>query len=82
LRQQFWKDVRIVGGGEEFNKNLEMAGRVADYFELGDLIARDATRCARCLSDVEPPSPTATDRVEAEAIAAARARARELRSKS
>jgi succinate dehydrogenase / fumarate reductase flavoprotein subunit len=42
LRQQFWKDVRIVGGGEEFNKNLEMAGRVADYFELGDLMARDA----------------------------------------
>jgi succinate dehydrogenase / fumarate reductase flavoprotein subunit len=42
LRDQFWKDVRIAGNGEEFNKNLEMAGRVSDYFEVGDLIARDA----------------------------------------
>jgi succinate dehydrogenase / fumarate reductase flavoprotein subunit len=42
LRQEFWENVCVTGSGEDFNKNLEMAGRVADYFELGELLCRDA----------------------------------------
>ncbi len=42
LRDEFWKDVKVVGKGEEFNQNLERAGRVADYLELGELMAIDA----------------------------------------
>ncbi|MEW6058349.1 MAG: fumarate reductase/succinate dehydrogenase flavoprotein subunit, partial [Bdellovibrionota bacterium] len=42
LREEFWQNVRVPGTGEEFNKNIEMAGRVADFFELGELMALDA----------------------------------------
>jgi succinate dehydrogenase / fumarate reductase flavoprotein subunit len=42
LREQFWKDVRVTGSGEELNKELEKAGRVADFLELGELMCRDA----------------------------------------
>ena len=42
LREEFWKDVRITGNTAEFNNELEKAGRVADFLELGELIARDA----------------------------------------
>jgi succinate dehydrogenase / fumarate reductase flavoprotein subunit len=42
LREQFWKDVRVLGDGEELNQSLEKAGRVADFFELAELICRDA----------------------------------------
>jgi len=42
LRAEFWDNVRVPGSGEDFNKELEMAGRVADYFELGELMCRDA----------------------------------------
>jgi succinate dehydrogenase / fumarate reductase flavoprotein subunit len=42
LREQFWKDVRVLGNGEELNQSLEKAGRVADFLELGELICRDA----------------------------------------
>ncbi len=42
LREEFWKDVRIPGNTAEFNNELEKAGRVADFLELGELIARDA----------------------------------------
>jgi len=42
LKESFWADAYVSGSGDEFNKNLEMAGRLADYFELGDLMARDA----------------------------------------
>ncbi len=42
LRDEFWKNVNVPGGGEELNQSLEKAGRVADYFELGELICRDA----------------------------------------
>src|SRR3990172_7592001 len=42
LREQFWHDVYVPGSGETLNKNLEFAGRVADYLELGELIAVDA----------------------------------------
>ncbi len=42
LREQFWRDVRVVGSGEELNQSLEKAGRVADFFELGELMCLDA----------------------------------------
>ncbi len=42
LREDFWKNVRVGGSAEDLNKGLEFAGRVADFFELGELMARDA----------------------------------------
>jgi succinate dehydrogenase / fumarate reductase flavoprotein subunit len=42
LREEFWQNVNVVGEANSFNKNLEMAGRVADYMELGELMAKDA----------------------------------------
>lgn len=42
LREEFWSDVRIPGTDAEYNKNLELGGRVADFLELGELMARDA----------------------------------------
>ncbi len=42
LREEFWSDVNVTGSGDDFNQCLERAGRVADYFELADLICRDA----------------------------------------
>jgi succinate dehydrogenase / fumarate reductase, flavoprotein subunit len=42
LREQFWKDVRVPGGGQELNQSLEKAGRVADFFELAELMCLDA----------------------------------------
>ena len=41
LREEFWKDVRVLGDGP-MNQSLEKAGRVADFFELGELMVRDA----------------------------------------
>ncbi len=42
LREEFWNDVRIPGGKDEFNQELEKAARVADFIEIGELMARDA----------------------------------------
>jgi succinate dehydrogenase / fumarate reductase flavoprotein subunit len=42
LRAEFWKNVKLVGGARELNSELERAGRVADFLELGELMARDA----------------------------------------
>ena len=42
LREEFWRDVRVVGENEELNQSLEKAGRVADFLELGELICLDA----------------------------------------
>jgi succinate dehydrogenase / fumarate reductase flavoprotein subunit len=42
LREEFWKDVKVVGSDKDINQNLERAGRVADYLELGELMAVDA----------------------------------------
>jgi succinate dehydrogenase / fumarate reductase flavoprotein subunit len=42
LREQFWKEVRVQGSGEELNQSLEKAGRLADFMELGELMCRDA----------------------------------------
>jgi succinate dehydrogenase / fumarate reductase flavoprotein subunit len=42
LREQYWRDVRVLGGDEEINQSLEKAGRVADFFELAELMCLDA----------------------------------------
>ncbi len=42
LREQYWKDVSVPGTGAELNQSLERAGRVADFFELAELICTDA----------------------------------------
>jgi succinate dehydrogenase / fumarate reductase, flavoprotein subunit len=42
LRTQFWRDVKVLGTGEELNQSLEKAGRVGDFFELGELMCLDA----------------------------------------
>jgi succinate dehydrogenase / fumarate reductase flavoprotein subunit len=42
LREEFWRDVRVLGTGEELNQSLEKAGRVADFLEFAELMCRDA----------------------------------------
>jgi succinate dehydrogenase / fumarate reductase, flavoprotein subunit len=42
LREEFWKDVNVLGAGESLNQSLEKAARVADFLELGELMCRDA----------------------------------------
>jgi succinate dehydrogenase flavoprotein subunit len=42
LRDEFWRNVKVPGQNEELNQNLERAGRVADFFELAELMCIDA----------------------------------------
>jgi len=42
LREEFWRDVRVLGSDETLNQSLEKAGRVADFLEFGELMCRDA----------------------------------------
>ena len=42
LREEFWKDVKVVGSEATMNQSLEKAGRVADFLEFGELMCRDA----------------------------------------
>jgi len=42
LKKEFWSDVRVMGDIDEFNPELDKAGRVADFIELGELMCRDA----------------------------------------
>ncbi len=42
LRDEFWQDVNVVGTDNDLNSELERAGRIADFLELGELLARDA----------------------------------------
>ncbi|MFH1136026.1 MAG: fumarate reductase/succinate dehydrogenase flavoprotein subunit [Pseudomonadota bacterium] len=42
VREEFWRNVHVTGSSEDFNQSLERAMRVADYLELGELMARDA----------------------------------------
>ena len=44
LRAQYHSDVRVLGDGESLNQSLEKAGRVSDFFELAELMCRDALR--------------------------------------
>ncbi len=42
IRADFWENVIVPGSGQELNQSLERAGRVADFLEFGELLARDA----------------------------------------
>ncbi|HEX8037714.1 MAG TPA: fumarate reductase/succinate dehydrogenase flavoprotein subunit [Chryseosolibacter sp.] len=42
LRNEFWENVNVLGGSGELNQELEKAGRVADFMELGELMVDDA----------------------------------------
>jgi succinate dehydrogenase / fumarate reductase flavoprotein subunit len=42
LEEAFWRELRVTGTGEELNQELERAGRVADFFELAELLCYDA----------------------------------------
>lgn len=42
LREEFWQNVRVPGSAADLNQSLEKAGRVADFFELGELMCVDA----------------------------------------
>jgi len=42
LKGEFWRNVKVTGENEDLNQTLERAGRVADFFELGELIVIDA----------------------------------------
>ena len=42
IREEFWKNVKISGTGDEFNQQLENAGRTADFMEFAELLCRDA----------------------------------------
>jgi succinate dehydrogenase / fumarate reductase flavoprotein subunit len=42
LRDEYWQNVKVPGTGGDFNQSLEKAGRVADFFELAELMCIDA----------------------------------------
>ena len=42
LREEFWKNVKVTGSGNDLNQDLENAGRTADFLEFGELLCRDA----------------------------------------
>ena len=42
LREEFWRDVTVLGGTDSFNQSLEKAGRVADFLEFAELMCLDA----------------------------------------
>jgi succinate dehydrogenase / fumarate reductase flavoprotein subunit len=42
LREEFWRNVKVAGENEELNQSLEKAGRVADFFELAEVMCLDA----------------------------------------
>jgi succinate dehydrogenase / fumarate reductase flavoprotein subunit len=42
LKKEFWSNVRVLGGAASLNQDLEKAGRVADFIELGELMCIDA----------------------------------------
>ena len=49
LRKDFWENVKVPGKADGLNNELEKAGRVADFLELGELFAKDAlTRNESC----------------------------------
>jgi len=42
LRDEYWENVNVPGSGADLNQSLEKAGRVADFFELAELMCIDA----------------------------------------
>ena len=49
LREEFWREVRVPGNGEDFNQSLERAGRVADFLEFAELMCIDALDARRIM---------------------------------
>ncbi len=59
LREEFWTNVKVTGANEELNQTLERAGRVADFFELAELMCIDAFhRLESCGSHFRTESQT------------------------
>ncbi len=42
LREEFWSNVKVTGSGDELNQQLENAGRLADFLEFAEMMAKDA----------------------------------------
>ena len=42
LREEYWKNVSVLGESNDWNQSLERAGRIGDFIELGELMCRDA----------------------------------------
>ena len=60
LKKEFWNDVRVPGEVNEFNPELDKAGRVADFIELGELMCKDAlNRSESCGGHFREESQTA-----------------------
>lgn len=60
IREAFWRDVTVAGAAGDFNQCLEQAGRVADYLEFAELLARDALhRAESCGGHFREESQTA-----------------------
>ncbi len=67
IREQFWREVKVTGSGEQFNQTLERAGRVADFLELGELMCDDALdRNESCGSHARTDHLTADGEVKRE----------------
>ena len=49
LRDEYWQNLNVVGSADELNQSLEKAGRVADFFELAELMCLDAPEPQRIL---------------------------------
>ena len=49
LRDEYWQNVNVPGSADDLNQSLEKAGRVADFFELAELMCIDALRAQRIL---------------------------------
>ena len=69
LRSEFWQNLRVPGEANTLNQNLEFAGRVADFMELGEVMARDAlTREESCGCHFRTAYQTAEGEAAAETI--------------
>ena len=65
LKKEFWSDVKIPGGITEMNPELDKAGRVADFIELGELMCKDAlNRNESCGGHFREESQTAEGEAE------------------
>jgi succinate dehydrogenase / fumarate reductase, flavoprotein subunit len=65
LKKEFWSDVRIPGSINEMNPELDKAGRVADFIELGELMCKDAlNRNESCGGHFREESQTAEGEAE------------------
>jgi succinate dehydrogenase / fumarate reductase flavoprotein subunit len=60
LREEFWRNLRVVGGDDELNQTLEKANRVSDFLEIAELMCVDAlhrTESCGCHFRVESQTP-------------------------